>query len=1270
MYSARRFLVNRLCTVRVQWVCTSLALSLFAMATASDEEENKEQDFATGFSIIDRIAAQNLITKYIQRPNSSEATDEQVATCLQKLFSSNSPAVLQATSSHLTHILKQLPPSTISRIVEALRPIAASVTLKNIHSVVQLCFAIAILKNCACVEHYANKVHLSTPLVSLLHGNSTTRSIVIEDVFFLIEQYLKRDKNKAQRSHSLQHVLCSLLPFLQKLFKLASVEESVCMTDVLHRFLLLSQKYPSANDDILRMLEKVWPVSYYNRSRSTIDVLFKMLKNCEDELLCRNFVHILLVNALNLQDSFTFIKIMQTIAGRNPETMKGCSAVFNKVFHAISPDTLLIFISLQAWRSLDVDEQSLAPLLKCLHEGIHFSHALNYLHYLVMIFRTVAVSAFSSASASLSDSTGSKIASVAINMLDDIGEPAPHSPGDPSNEQVEEMGELIQPMMSQIQMLKMTAFRRRAYTATRVLSVAGAWLVASSSQHSLVSFYNGLPNILDSRSSDPCSIFVLSGFYHPAQIVRETATSAYAKVISAQDNFTTMPVVMDALAKETIPQTAEKMMRIALCGSSLLKNTETGKRVLNQVYRLSTKGNERVRALSLSGLGHASANAPQIAFPFLLRSIDKVNALENIPEELQIGACQAILVVMKARPSRGVQVVPFLQKVIDHQSKSFSSKAAALAFASMAEMTTHGVLNGVKTIKIVLKSFPKLKAVPKPCRCQYIHLLSSVADADSGKKGRKVMRTCVEIIRDIISKFVEETRGTISRSLVTAAAVGLCRFDVNDVLRISYEIDETDQEQLSKIETEVVDFVHQIINSHGLAALINAKRCCAALQLLLEKIYEYEWEQRPRGIINSERLLRLKSSSQKLREKRNEHASFDQAVGSSVAETPSNILANWTQAVDLLPEGVIKLFHRACSSILNRDESDRKVSEATYVASIRAIRISKGLVTALPWAALLNYVIMQPWISEDARVCSVEIAFAIQDDNSEVQNVLTELQNQHVLSGLPDPVLSALSKSWIKSPSNDFTVLCSLTREPINQRLVAAVVDSLAECPRKVPFLNEVLQICERVCVREEMSSKVFEGVGTVISANSLPSITSALKLSTGTHWSAGDVFRSRVALASKQNEHIESVLQKILRCQFDTKVSAVMYLEMCRAVDKMESAEKNELFMSLIETVKHDIGEKRNISIDAAELFTEEAKSSSIKDRVKDKKSIEKRQLVFTLMSVLLMGTTFISGQSILDFVECGALLVPSALEAIGPLSVSIQKRRALEKVLRSISV
>lgn len=545
------------------------------------------------------------------------------------------------------------------------------------------------------------------------------------------------------------------------------------------------------------------------------------------------------------------------------------------------------------------------------------------------------------------------------------------------------------------------------------------------------------------------AVICLVCLLYPKADVRSAAATVLAQFPDASVMLFFLPATMVQLSVETNPAVAIQIVQSVIPSECLLKSRETSGIALTSIVRImknvtskllppntstaSTIKDTLTLAESFSvtpediatvgatlqtglvSIAMSAKHSPGRATKILVVEIEKLRSrFDKISASERIAGASAILALVKQRPARGSKFVPYITLCIQKENAEISPEAASMCIDSMLIMCEEEVMDPTKTVKIVMKKLPSVESMSPLILESFLKLIRCASMDTESKKGKALSETVISLLRKCITDYSAKNEKDnndsdfgLDWSLVSIAADSLAMFSANDILRIMYSNEESlldleeERKRLEKIEESCGLFVGSILETVNNAPEIRTRD---SLQILLTKIAKFEWDQRPRGNFDPERIAKLRATSKALERSRKRNV----VVKSSTQRQPSHgksgradhlneeedlesISEQFAHAVEGMPTGVIKTL---CSSSSNLNPF-----------SMRACAEAGAVTNALPWIQLVeerlsnsqhdlkvkDKEILQNDISEDEILascyCVLRLAQTVDKDKSELQRV-------------------------------------------------------------------------------------------------------------------------------------------------------------------------------------------------------------------------------------------------------------------------------------------
>lgn len=477
------------------------------------------------------------------------------------------------------------------------------------------------------------------------------------------------------------------------------------------------------------------------------------------------------------------------------------------------------------------------------------------------------------------------------------------------------------------------------------------------------------------------SLFVC--LYHDNCKVRMAAADALSQFPDAATMLFCFPATMIRLREETHPIVAIRLLRGVLVCDALLMRRETAGVVLGALLQIMRSLDARVAASTLQtgfiAIAKAAKYAPGLVTKITLEEIERLRArFGSTRADERIAGASTVLTFARERPSRAAKFVPFITLCIQQESMDIAPLAAALCLDAMYVMACEDVMDPVKTVKIVIKKIPSVVNLDPGVRRSFLRLIGTVSRKSNSKKGKAVAEISISILRKCLTEWVPDDSETdkisnfsLSWGHVAEAAQVLIQFSVNDVLRIAYRLEdplidvEAERLRLQKIEEECAVFVKSLLVT---ARKAQEKNALEPVQALLNKIATHEWENRPRGNFDPERIAKLRATSDALRRSRK-----NRVVGmASTQEEKESVRAQFAHAVEGMPIGVIKALCEQCACL--------------DACAVWAVAQAGAVTTALPWVTLIDDALRENVTGYQLAACLRTLRLA-KGDHTEISRV-------------------------------------------------------------------------------------------------------------------------------------------------------------------------------------------------------------------------------------------------------------------------------------------
>lgn len=431
-----------------------------------------------------------------------------------------------------------------------------------------------------------------------------------------------------------------------------------------------------------------------------------------------------------------------------------------------------------------------------------------------------------------------------------------------------------------------------------------------------------------------------------------------------------LPPVMIRLQEETNGAIAIRILQDVILSECLTTRKETSTvtfRTMMRTMRLpQPKSGSTTYQTCLIAIAKAAKYAPGMSTAILQTEIEKVrNRFDDSSIEERITGAASILTLVRTRPARGTKFIPFISLCISSKSLKFAPEAAALCFDAMYAMVFDEVLDPVKAVKVVLKNVRSVTDIPVVARRCFLRLLGSTSAGSGSKKGIAIAEKVVAMLRTCLAAPSTSDNAsacdgnaqdvsTLSWDAIAQAAEALAKFSVDEILRIAHcredplIILDAERARLEAIQQECGQFVDMVIDT--------ASRCANTvasdrLQALLSKIAKAEWEHRPRGAFDPERIAKLTATAEALRRSRKARIGED--------DHDDGVCARFGRAVDSMPSGVIKTLCARCAHV--------------DVHALQALAFSGAVTTALPWAELVDHALQSPESESGVRAACLRV---------------------------------------------------------------------------------------------------------------------------------------------------------------------------------------------------------------------------------------------------------------------------------------------------------
>lgn len=446
----------------------------------------------------------------------------------------------------------------------------------------------------------------------------------------------------------------------------------------------------------------------------------------------------------------------------------------------------------------------------------------------------------------------------------------------------------------------------------------------------------------------------LACLHHHHPRVRMGAARALAEFHHPSTMVFCLPSLLVRLQEEQESAVALRLLQDVLVSETLTRHQATSALAIGAILRIvraitSTDGILMIQAC-LVAIAKAGRYAPGIATAVLQKEGEKLRGrFDTAKEPERIGISGAILTLTTARPARGANFVPLIAKCITRESVNAAPVAASLCFDAMYVMVQEGILDSTKTVKVVLKDLPNVMDVDFAVRRSFLRLLGCVSLNSSSKKGLVLAEKVIPMLRLAVTSDVpNETRAqfvnntseenVLSWSEVGTAAESLTQFTVDEILRIEHiRVEpllqlESERQRLERIQDDCAAFIERVLTT---VSVCKDKDAYKQLQKLLNKVAKHEWDIRPRGAFDPDRIAKLSATADALRRARTTRS------GEGIKDPESNSeRERFLKGVKSMPSGVIKTLCTHCAKL--------------NTGALRAVALAGAVTTAIPWAPVLD----------------------------------------------------------------------------------------------------------------------------------------------------------------------------------------------------------------------------------------------------------------------------------------------------------------------------
>lgn len=487
------------------------------------------------------------------------------------------------------------------------------------------------------------------------------------------------------------------------------------------------------------------------------------------------------------------------------------------------------------------------------------------------------------------------------------------------------------------------------------------------------------------------AISLLTLLHHESVKVRLAIAEIYSTFTDGSVLLFCLPALMVRVREESHPAVAIRLLQDALACDGIICHRETAPLALRALLRVMKSieipsnnqhgdgdKNTIARATSvmqtvLVAVAKAAKYAPGRVTKILVVEIEALRTrFERLQPGERIAGAAAISKLVQERTARGTKFVPFITCCIDRKSTTVAPEATAICLDAMSIMCDEDVMDPTKTVKIVMKKLSPISSIDSSIMKSFLRLLGCAAQGDtSSRKARSVTESAIQLLRKCVTLWIPvssaiqqpintqtETADNIvlTWSQVAQAAKSLAGFSVHDILRIDFSHEEplidldAERQRLEKIEEACGLFVDQLLISlrHALkAAELEAKQ---SLQELLKKIAKHEWDERPRGNFDPERIAHLRSTSNALKRSRKRAEALKNRSANQGKEEDETLQQQFAHAVEGMPVGVIRTL---CTHSARFDPF-----------GIRACAEAGAVTTALPWPKLIDQWFSEAWTEE------------------------------------------------------------------------------------------------------------------------------------------------------------------------------------------------------------------------------------------------------------------------------------------------------------------
>lgn len=487
------------------------------------------------------------------------------------------------------------------------------------------------------------------------------------------------------------------------------------------------------------------------------------------------------------------------------------------------------------------------------------------------------------------------------------------------------------------------------------------------------------------------AISLLTLLHHESVKVRLATAKTYSTFTDGAVLLFCLPALMVRLREEGHPAVAIRLLQDALACDGIICHRETAPLALRALLRVMKSiempnnnqqedGDNKtitqatsVMQTVLVAIAKAAKHAPGRVTKILVVEIEALRTrFDRLQPGERIAGAAAISRLVQERPARGTKFVPFITCCIDRKSTAVAPQATAICLDAMSIMCDEDVMDPTKTVKIVVKKLNPISSLDSSVMKSFLRLLGCAAQGNtSSRKARSVTESLIQLLRKCVTLWIPVSSAVKQRantqtdtsdnivltwSHVAQAAKSLAGFSVHDILRIDFSHEEplidldAERQRLEKIEEACGIFVDQLLNSLRLALKAADLEAKQSLQILLKKIAKHEWDERPRGNFDPERIAHLRATSNALKRSRKRAEALKNPSANQGMEENETLQQQFAHAVEGMPVGVIRTL---CTQSARFDPF-----------AIRACAEAGAVTTALRWPRLIDQWFSEAWAEE------------------------------------------------------------------------------------------------------------------------------------------------------------------------------------------------------------------------------------------------------------------------------------------------------------------